>query len=1251
MSRVALLVPRSPLRRLVIFGWMLVASPASHADLVISEFLASGRSGITDGFNSTPDWIEIQNTGPTATDLAGWHLTDNPANLTQWTFPPTPIGAGKFVIVFASGRGVIDPAGYRHCNFRLNADGEYLALVRPDGTNIASAFAEPHRQQVANVSYGIRGAAGFATLLADDAPVRVLVPVDDSLGTNWVHAAFDDSAWIAGRSPTGFEDSPENYAALIQTNVRDAMRGKNTACYLRQEFTVDDPAALSNARLRINYDDGFFVWINGRLVATRNAPAAPVWNAAATANHPDTDALVAEEIPLADADLRAGRNVVAILGLNQSLTSSDFLIRAIVEAQPRAVSQPVPAYFTTPTPGAANIGGVTSLGPIIEDVQHLPARPTPADPIVITAKVSRALAPVARVALRYVVQFGAETELAMLDDGGNGDGLAGDGVFGAILPAGTAAPGQMLRYFVTTADTAGDTSRAPLFLNPLDGEQYFGTVIDNPAVASKLPVVQLFVSTANLSRIDGETGGRVSLFYDGEFYDNVLMEVRGNTTAGCNKKSHRLEFSREHPFRPPGHPRRLRKTSFMADYADPSYLRQHLSFWMAGLAGLHAPYYDPVRLQMNGQFYQLAYHSDVMGEEQLDRFGLDPNGALYKACGVVVPDGSSTGGFQKKTREWEGTQDYVQLANALATSVPVAQRRTNLFDLFDLPPVINYLAVARIVQEEDDIWANMTLYRDSDGDREWRIIPFDMNLSWGQIYGSGSVQSTSDGFKSHPLYGNSRCIQAGGPFGSYNRLYDTIIAVPETRQMLLRRMRTIMDRFVQPPGTDPLNLVIEKHIQAMTNAFWPEAFLDRAKWGWPVGCGPYGFGSNLWLTNGVNSLQNQFITPRRRHLFATHSITNSARVIGIGNTNNAGIPLSQRPNVAIAFGAIDFNPTSTNQDEEYIELVNSNAEAVDLSGWRLKGGIEHDFAGGTVLPAGGSLFLSPSPAAFRARTGGPRGGQARFVHGPYRGRLSARGETLRLLDDTGREVSTFTYVGNPSPAQRWLKLTEIHYHPAEPAAGSAFVESEFEFIELKNTGPTTLDLKGVRFTEGIQFDFTTSAITQLGAGETVLVVHNPAAFAERYGSGFRIAGAYTGLLDNGGERIRLLDAVNEEIVDLEYQPSWATASDGSGPSLENVAWDKSPADGANWRASSVAGGTPGLANAPATILSWRVVAGSHLELVFEAEPATPYVLEFATRSGGPWTQDQVKPAGPGGPATLTTALRDSPVVYLRLAIP
>lgn len=1232
-----------------VFGLFL--SAPTLGQVILSEFLASNQGGLKDGYNDTPDWIELQNVGTTATNLAGWHLTDDATDLDRWTFPDAPLAPGAFLVVFASGKDRRDPAGYLHTSFQLGAGGEHLALVASDG-HVASANPTPFRPQVANVSFGQRGTPGFAPVLKDNAPVRAFVPLNDALGTNWIRPEFDDSAWPAGNSPVGFEDAPENYAALLQTDVRAMMRGLNTSCYVRFRFTVDDPAAFLAWRLFAKYDDGFVLWLNGEPVGSRNAPAALPWNAAATANHPDADALVAEAIDLPEKALRAGVNVLAVHGLNQSLGSSDFLFNATIEAQPVGAVSAAWAYFTTPTPGRANTGGVELLGPLLSEVGHSPQVADPAAALVVTTRVARALSPVASVRLRYVVQFGSEVELSMLDDGAHGDGAANDGVFGASIPAGVAQPGQMIRYFIQATDNAGNSAREPLYLSPLDSEKYHGTVVTNPAVTSQLPIVELFVPPASVGAIDGESGGRVAVFFDGELYDNVLMEVRGNTTAGCNKKSHRFEFPRDHKLKHPGPGGRIRRTSFMADYADPSMLRQHLSFWLAEQAGLHAPFYYPVRMQMNGQFYQLAFHSDVMGEEQLERFGLDPDGALYKAVGVVEPGGSSTGGFQKKTRDWEGTQDYVALANAINSARSLAQRRTNVFDLLDLPIVINYMAVARIVQEEDDVWANMTLYRDTDGDGEWRTIPFDMNLSWGQLYGGGTVQATTDTFKSHPLYGNSSNIQAGGPFGGFNHLYDAIIRVPETRQMLLRRLRTLMDRVVQPPGTPANELVLEKHINSLTNSFWTEAFLDRSKWGWPVGCGPYGFGANLWLTNGVNALQNQFITPRRRHLYQTHSVTNTAKAIGLGNANNAGIPLAQPTNAAVSFGEIDFNPASHNQAEEFIQLVNTNSFAVDLSGWRLTGGIEFEFVGGTVIPTNSALYLSPSPAAFRARTTGPRGGQTLFVHGPYRGQLSARGETLRLFNDLGREVSSFTYAGNPGAAQQHLKITEIHFHPAKRTE-PGFSEEEFEFVELQNTGPTTLDLTGVRFVNGLNFDFTTNAVKQLGAGETVLVVKNQAAFAARYGPGFRVAGEYVGLLDNDGDRLQLVDAVNEEIADFRYEADWFPATDGLGPSLELIAAGLLPGEKLSWRASASTGGTPGRAAAQVVTLGEVHLTAEGLAITFTAEAGIAYAVEQRDKlTEGTWTQAMSIPAAAmPGPVTVTVPLPSLTVGFLRIVGP
>src|SRR6185369_15082701 len=64
-----------------------------------------------------------------------------------------------------------------------------------------------------------------------------------------------------------------------------------------------------------------------------------------------------------------------------------------------------------------------------------------------------------------------------------------------------------------------------------------------------------------------------------------------------------------------------------------------------------------------------------------------------------------------------------------------------------------------------------------------------------------------------------------------------------------------------------------------------------------------------------------------------------------------------------------------------------------------------------------------------------------------------------------------------------------------------------------------------------------------------LLVRNPAAFAARYGDGFNIAGSYAGNLDNSGERVRLVDASGEEILDFNYNNRWYQITDGLGFSL------------------------------------------------------------------------------------------------------
>src|SRR5262249_62316901 len=62
-------------------------------------------------------------------------------------FPSTNVPPNGFLIVFASGKNRVVPGAPLHANFSLNASGEYLALVKPDGVTIAREFAPRFPEQ------------------------------------------------------------------------------------------------------------------------------------------------------------------------------------------------------------------------------------------------------------------------------------------------------------------------------------------------------------------------------------------------------------------------------------------------------------------------------------------------------------------------------------------------------------------------------------------------------------------------------------------------------------------------------------------------------------------------------------------------------------------------------------------------------------------------------------------------------------------------------------------------------------------------------------------------------------------------------------------------------------------------------------------------------------------------------------------------------------------------------------------------
>ena len=173
-----------------------------------------------------------------------------------------------------------------------------------------------------------------------------------------------------------------------------------------------------------------------------------------------------------------------------------------------------------------------------------------------------------------------------------------------------------------------------------------------------------------------------------------------------------------------------------------------------------------------------------------------------------------------------------------------------------------------------------------------------------------------------------------------------------------------------------------------------------------------------------------------------------------------------------------------------------------------------------------------------------------------------------------------------------LRVTEVMYNPRALNG---------EFIELKNIGTETINLNLVKFTNGIDFTFPS---IDLAPGEYIVIVHDRNAFETQYGSTVKIAGQYSGKLNNAGERIMLEDAIGQTILNFNYKDNWRSITNGEGFSLTIIdpthfdlsTWDAKDA----WRASAYLDGSPGqddsgiLPNPGAVVIN-EVLAHAHAE--------------------------------------------------------
>ena len=640
-------------------------------------------------------------------------------------------------------------------------------------------------------------------------------------------------------------------------------------------------------------------------------------------------------------------------------------------------------YFDEPTPGEAN-GAVRLPGPQFGEVRTGGERPGVGVPLVITAQVDGA----DEVILYYRVGFeSAELSVVM----GSNDGVN----FSTTIPG--AGPGSLIRWRFEAVDAAGVTTSEPVFADPENSHQYHGVPVINDEVESNAEVLEWFISNEGAASLEGFSTEDVrgGLYYLGEYYDNVGFSIHGQSSRFFRKRSFNIDFNRTQRFRWREGEALVRDINLITNWTDKAKLRQEMSYEILRESGVPTHFAFTVRVQRNGEFYSLADFIEDADEIYLERAGLDEDGALYKVDNSFLEvseiDRAGGVGVSKETRRDEDNSDLDEMIRGI--NGVFGNKWDYIYDHIDFPKTINALAGMAVIKQTDMGSKNYYVYRETAGDGEWAILPWDLDLTFGRNFVTREAHFDTTLFSDPDLdFSNSAQVISLVRF--------LLSENAATRAMFFRRVKTLSDRFIMSDFI-PERTTAQLQRLSPKEIFPGDALLDSFAWGtWHDGnFVPQPFTAtnpdSESMEQAVSRLVDDWLVRWRVQL----------------SQNSPDLPGEQLdPQVMI--GGLDFDPISDDQDQEYFELINQSPMATDVSGWVVEGAVRFTLPDGTVIPSGGSLFLSPDVNRFRERDLSPTGNEQRFVVGPYAGNLSSDGETIYLLTPEGVEADQKTFSGS-----------------------------------------------------------------------------------------------------------------------------------------------------------------------------------------------------------------------------------------------
>ncbi|HTD85706.1 MAG TPA: CotH kinase family protein, partial [Candidatus Binatia bacterium] len=824
----------------------------------------------------------------------------------------------------------------------------------------------------------------------------------------------------------------------------------------------------------------------------------------------------------------------------------------------------------TGTPGQPNSVARANIAPFISDVQHLPAIPSSTDAVTITATVNDDSGGAVTVTL---YQRNATTATPpsfsaqpMFDDGHRNDGLAGDSIYGAVLPAQPSL--NVTEFYVQAADAQGNTRTWPAAAQQVDSSfaQTANALfqVDDDVYTGAQPMVKLVMTETERVELAGDirqTDAQMNAtFIHGDANGtqvryNCGLRIRGAGSRQDPIPNYRLSIPNDHLWK------NVTDVNLNAQFA---YL-QILGAAVAQRSGLAAANSRAAQVRVNGRnllpgtapYYGTYALNEVMGGHYAaNHFAFDPGGNIYRGSSGqhaarldylgTNPQDYITAGYSKVSNSSENDWSDLFLLTQVLSNEPDATYAQRLREVANVEMWMRYFAVFTLLESMETSLGtgrgdDYALYRGLN-DRRFIVLPHDFDT----IFGTGDtlVGPTASIFRMVPALN-----QAMPPNPAANvTILNRFMLQPEFVPAYFSELKRLMDSVFSANELNPL-------IDQLLGSFVPAATLTGIKdFAVARKANVLGQMSPALTANSPLALNNGF--PRSTVGFIT--LTGRVDAINTRSVLANGVPASLtlwqgawgitnlpvRPGInrvlVQAFGAASNEVGRATIDVWYDDgsVVNAGGTLAANTTWRANDG-PFMISSSLTIPAGVTLTVEAGTTVF---LGG--GVTITVANG---GRLLAQGTDLAPIR-----------IGRVPGAANWGGIT-INGEPDSP-------ESVISYAHIEGNNNTAIEVAdGTATMDHLSFGNTTRQYISVDRASFVIsdcVFPRPTAgFEMVHGTGgikagghgvitrsfFGAANGYNDSVDfTGGNRpgpiLHVIDNVfmgtDDDILDLDSTDAW-----------------------------------------------------------------------------------------------------------------